>query len=265
MLLFLNNAAAMLPVNLCIYCVIYLQLVVVHNVSPVKRWPRVLLLTAGVVVSLVPFSMYLFLDPSTAGLDSFCNLKKIPDHKQYVFIICCVAIWEYLAGIIGVLSIATLAVHIVRSQKNTARMLRESAQSYGPSSAVSRNTTPELLNKTLRTVIWFPITPIISLWLNMLLLSVSYYRRRVYMSLEFVNVFLLALQSFFLAIALVINPSVRYAHSGHSRRRRRQEKNGNNGIGLPSNGNEADSATTPRLLTIGVSSFGDFSVSPTLP
>ncbi|KAJ2332825.1 hypothetical protein GGI00_002617, partial [Coemansia sp. RSA 2681] len=187
MMLFLNTATAMLPVNLCIYCVIYLQLVVFYKVSPVKRWPRALLLTAGVVVSLVPFSMYLFLDPSTAGVDSFCNLKIIPNHQQYVFVICSVSIWGYLSGIIGVLSMATLAVHIIRSQKKTVRVLHESTHQYGPSNSVSRNTTPELLNKTLRTVIWFPITPIISLWLNLLLQSIYYYKRRVYMSLEFVN------------------------------------------------------------------------------
>ncbi|KAJ2457600.1 hypothetical protein GGF42_002581 [Coemansia sp. RSA 2424] len=270
MLLFLNNAAAMLPVNLCIYCVIYLQMVVFYKVSPTKRWPRALLLTAGVIVSLVPFSMYLFLAPSTAGLDSFCNLRKIPDHKQYVFVICCVAIWEYFAGIIGVLSIATLAAHIIRSQKKTVRVLHESTQHYGPSDAVSRNTTPELLNNTLRTVIWFPITPIISLWLNMLLISVNYYKRRMYMSLEFVNVILLALQSFFLAIALVVNPSVRYAQSERSRRSRQREKAGQNGV-VALNCNNAningstDSAAVSRLLTPDPSSIDDYSISLALP
>ncbi|KAJ2909204.1 hypothetical protein GGI21_002115 [Coemansia aciculifera] len=261
-LLFLNNATAMLPVNLCIYCVIYLQLVVVHKVSPVKRWPRVLLLSAGVAMSLVPFSMYLFLDPSTAGVDSFCHLRKIPNHRQYVFVICCVAIWEYLAGIIGVLSITTLAVHIIQSQKKTTRIFNESTQSYGPSSAVSRNTTPDLLNKTLRTVIWFPITPIISLWLNMILLSVYYYKRRVYMPLEYINVLLLALQSFFLAIALVVNPSVRYAYSEQARRRRQKAKTIHNGIGSVRGGSEAE---IPQLATLDVTLIDDddrFTVSP---
>ncbi|KAJ2810190.1 hypothetical protein H4S07_002812, partial [Coemansia furcata] len=131
MMLFLNNATTMLPVNLCIYCVIYLQL--------------------------------------------------------------------------------------------TKHALLASAQYYGPSDAIQRNTSPELLNQTLRSIIWFPITPIISLWLNILLLTINYYTRIDYMWLEFINVVLLALQSFFLAIALIINPSVRCAYTEHVERRRHEK------------------------------------------
>ncbi|KAJ2460731.1 hypothetical protein GGF42_000656 [Coemansia sp. RSA 2424] len=220
MLIFLNNATTMLPVNLCIYCVIYLQLVVFHKVSPTKRWPRALLLTVGVAVSVIPISMYLFLDASVAGIDSFCKLQKIPDHKQYVFVICVLAIWEYLAGAVGVVCILVLVVRITRTQRETKRALLASAKYYGPSGSVQRNTNPELLNQTLRSIIWFPITPIISIWLNILLLTISYYTRRVFLSLEFINVLLLALQSFFLAIALIMNPSVRYAYAEQAKRRR---------------------------------------------
>ncbi|KAJ1821422.1 hypothetical protein GGH91_002129 [Coemansia sp. RSA 2671] len=222
-LIFLNNATTMLPVNLCIYCVIYLQLVVFHKVSPTNRWPRALLLTAATAVSVIPISMYLFLDPSTAGVDSFCDLAKIPEHKQYVFVICVLAIWEYLAGAVGIICILVLMIRIIHTRRETKRALLASAQYYGPSDAVQRNTNPELLNKTLQSIIWIPITPIISIWLNILLLTISYYKRRVYMWLEFVNVLLLALQSFFLAIALVVNPSVRYAYAEHAKQRRSQK------------------------------------------
>ncbi|KAJ2486558.1 hypothetical protein IWW37_005578 [Coemansia sp. RSA 2050] len=212
--------------------------------------------------------MTLFLDPSTAGIDSFCELKLISNHRQYVYVICAVAIWQYLAGIIGVLSIVALLVHIIRARKQTARLLHESAQYYGPSGSVQRNANPELLNKTLRTVIWFPITPIISLWLNMLLLSVYYYKQRVYMSLEFINVMLLALQSFFLAIALVVNPSVRYAYSEQAKQRQR-EKSGQATQAL-SNDNNSEAVTgLPRLQTLNTMSLDSLSLdglstSPTL-
>ncbi|KAJ2634872.1 hypothetical protein GGF44_003442, partial [Coemansia sp. RSA 1694] len=93
-------------------------------------------------------------------------------------------------------------------------------QYYGPSGSVQRSTNPELLNQTLRSIIWFPITPIISIWLNILLLTISYYTRRVFLALEFINVLLLALQSFFLAIALIMSPSVRYAYAEQAKRRR---------------------------------------------
>ncbi|KAJ2396395.1 hypothetical protein GGF41_008606 [Coemansia sp. RSA 2531] len=207
--------------------------------------------------------MYLFLDPSTAGVDSFCVLRRIPNHQQYVFIICVVAIWEYLAGIIGVLSITALLIHIIQEQKRTERLLRETAQHYGPSNAVSRNTDPELLNRTLRTVIWFPITPIIALWLNVILFSVYYYKQRVYMSLEFINVILLGLQSFFLAIALVVNPSVRCAHTEHSKQRQR-EKAEQEVARAQSDSGEAGPAL-PQFLALDTLSIDELSISPTFP
>ncbi|KAJ2347169.1 hypothetical protein GGH92_003297 [Coemansia sp. RSA 2673] len=207
--------------------------------------------------------MYLFLDPSTAGVDSFCVLRRIPNHQQYVFIICVVAIWEYLAGIIGVLSITALLIHIIQEQKRTERLLRETAQHYGPSNAVSRNTDPELLNRTLRTVIWFPITPIIALWLNVILFSVYYYKQQVYMALEFINVILLGLQSFFLAIALVVNPSVRCAHTEHSKRRQR-EKAEQEVAREQSNSGEAGPAL-PQFLALDTLSIDELSISPTFP
>ncbi|KAJ2742768.1 hypothetical protein GGI20_004245 [Coemansia sp. BCRC 34301] len=223
MLIFLNNATTMLPVNLCIYCVIYLQLVVFHKVCPENWWPRALLLTLSVVVSIVPISMYLFLDPSTAGVDSFCNLKKIPDRKQYIFILCVLAIWEYLAGAIGVISVLALGYKIIQARRKTKTALFESTRHYGPSAAVRHSASAELLNQTLLSIIWFPITPIISLWLNILLLSISYYTQRVFLPLEFINVILLALQSFFLGIALVVNPSVRCVHAAWTRQRQREK------------------------------------------
>lgn len=224
MLAFLNNVAAVLPVNLCVYCVVYLQLVVIHKVSPVKRWPRVLLLSIGVILSLVPLMMYLVLSPSAAGVQSFCHLKVVGDTKQYVFFICVVAIWQYLPGVVGVISIITLAIHIKHTKRRTRRIQHESVQSYGPPEAMVQNLhNADMLNKTLLSIIWFPITPILSLWFNMLLFSIYYYARRVYTPLEYVNVVLLGLQSLFLAGALIANPCVRGIYA--ERRRKRKAAN----------------------------------------
>ncbi|KAJ2860380.1 hypothetical protein GGH94_005553 [Coemansia aciculifera] len=260
-LLFLNNATTMLPVNLCIYCVIYLQLVVFHKVSPAKRWPRACLLTAGVIISLVPISMYLFIRSRAVDLDSFCDLKKIPTRKQYIFIICVLAIWEYLAGAIGIISILTLAYHIVRTRRETKHALFASTQYYGPSDAIRRNTNAELLNKTLLSIIWFPITPIISLWLNILLLTINYYTGRVFMWLEFINVVLLALQSFFLAIALIVNPSVRCAYTEHTKRKRHEKAE--HEVARTHNSVDAGYALS-RLRTLDSLSLDEFSNSPAL-
>ncbi|KAJ2835274.1 hypothetical protein FBU31_001668 [Coemansia sp. 'formosensis'] len=166
--------------------------------------------------------MYLFLDPSTADVDSFCDLRKIPTRKQYIFILCVLAIWEYLAGAVGVVSILALGYKIIRARRETKLALYESTRHYGPSAATRCSASAELLHQTLVSIIWFPITPIISLWLNIILLTVSYYTQRVFMPLEFLNVVLLALQSFFLGIALVINPSVRCVRASWARQQRRE-------------------------------------------
>ncbi|KAJ2790774.1 hypothetical protein GGI18_001588 [Coemansia linderi] len=240
--LFLNNATTMLPVNLCIYCVIYLQLVVFHNVSPERRWPRVVLLTFSVLVSLVPISMYLFLDPSMADVDSFCNLRKIPSRKQYIFIICVLAMWEYLAGAVGIISVLALGYKIVKARRKTKVVFLESTQQKGSTAATNCSASAELLQQTLLSTIWFPITPILSLWLNILLLTVGYYTKRVYMPLEFLNVILLALQSFFLGIALVINPSVRCVYAAWTRQRRREKEEQDDSQG------QTDTAESERAL-----------------
>ncbi|KAJ2742767.1 hypothetical protein GGI20_004244 [Coemansia sp. BCRC 34301] len=203
--------------------------------------------------------MYLFIHARAVDLDSICDLQQIPTRRQYIFVICVLAIWEYLAGAIGLLSILTLGCHIIRTRRETKRALYQSTQYYGPSDAIRRNTNPELLNQTLLSIIWFPITPIISLWLNILLLTVNYYTRRVFIWLEFVNVVLLALQSFFLAIALVVNPSVRCAYTEHAKRRQREKAKKE---GTLTHANAAAGCTLPRLHTLDTLSLDEFSNSP---
>ncbi|KAJ2845926.1 hypothetical protein J3B02_004543 [Coemansia erecta] len=209
-LLFLNNATAILPVNLCIYCVIYLQLVVIHKVSPVKRWPRVVLITLGVIISVVPTFMFMILPPSAAGASSFCNLFEFPSRKQYLFLVGCVIIWEYLPGMVGILSVLMIGVHIIKARRATKKAMQESAQFYGTARAAHLQGKRDMLNQSIRNIIWFPITPIVSLWLNASLLTVTHYKRKTYVWLEYTNIVLIGLQSVLLAIALAVNPSVRY-------------------------------------------------------
>ncbi|KAI9501305.1 hypothetical protein BX070DRAFT_44933 [Coemansia spiralis] len=80
---------------------------------------------------------------------------------------------------------------------------------YGPSRLVISQSKSDALHRTLVTIIWYPITPIISLWLNVLIATITYYKNRTYLALEYVNVVLLGLQSVFLGIALIVNPVIR--------------------------------------------------------
>ncbi|KAJ2721074.1 hypothetical protein GGI07_004217 [Coemansia sp. Benny D115] len=224
LILFANNVLAILPVNLTVYCVLYLQLVVIHKVSPNKRWPRVSLLVLSVVVSVVPTFMIMVLPARVAGVEDFCELMTISSHKQYVFIITTVAIWEYLPGFIGIFSALIIFAHIVRTKRETKRAMRMSSQYYGSTIAVHLNSHPDMLQQSLRNIIWIPITPIISLWLNIVMFSVNYYTRHTYIWLEYINVCLLGLQSVLLSIALIVNPGARYVVSDCIRKRRQENE-----------------------------------------
>ncbi|KAJ2614653.1 hypothetical protein H4S08_001596 [Coemansia sp. RSA 1365] len=213
----------MLPVNLCIYCVVYLQLVVLHKLSPEKRWPRAVALSIAVVFSVIPTSMFLFLPARLAGTNTLCHLHRITNHQEYVFTMCTVAIWEYLPGVLGIGSVVILGMYIIRTRRETRRVLQASMENYGPSEVVTREGNSEMLHRTMTNIIWFPITPIISQWLNIILISVAYYKQRTYLWLEYINAVLLGLQSILLGVALVVNPTIREAVAEWAGRRRREQ------------------------------------------
>ncbi|KAJ2715900.1 hypothetical protein H4R19_000943, partial [Coemansia spiralis] len=119
--------------------------------------------------------------------------------------------WAYLPGVIGTFSVLTITVHLVRTQRATRRALQASAEHYGPSRAVERVGHTKNLHRALVTIIWFPITPVISLWFNAILLSVYYYEQRAYQPLEYIDIVLLCLQSLLMGLPLLVNPTMRAA------------------------------------------------------
>ncbi|KAJ1875374.1 hypothetical protein LPJ55_000730 [Coemansia sp. RSA 990] len=222
-LIFLNNVFSILPVNLCIYCVVYLQMVIIHKVSPQKRWPRIVILSLGTAVSVIPTSWFLFWPAHRVNAKSFCHLPRVMDHKNYHFLIATVLIWSYLPGFIGMFSILCIAMHIIRTRRNTRQVMQESNAAYGPSRGMGRPARDSVLHRTIVNIIWFPIVPIISLWFNAVLISVIYYKRRTYMWLEYINVVFLGLQSIFLAAALAVNPIARSAAAEYWHKRQQQK------------------------------------------
>ncbi|KAJ2711405.1 hypothetical protein H4R19_003264 [Coemansia spiralis] len=219
-ILFISDATSLLPVNLCVYCVVYLQLVVIHNLSPELRWPRVVALITATVLSVVPPSMVLYISPWLIRLDSICDISWIPEHRAYEFVVYTYAIWAYMPGVIGTISVLAISIHLVRTRRAIRHALEASAQDYGPSPAVARVGHADALQKTLLTIIWFPITPIISLWFNILLYTVAYYKQRTYEGLEYFNIVLLCLQSLLLGLPLLVNPAVRTALAKHIQEQR---------------------------------------------
>ncbi|KAJ2844001.1 hypothetical protein IWW36_005350, partial [Coemansia brasiliensis] len=124
---------------------------------------------------------------------------------------------------IGMISISCIAVHIVRTRRKTRQVLQESNGVYGSSQDLRQPGRGNLLHRTIINIIWFPIVPILSLWFNVVLISVFYYKKRTYAWLDYINVVLLGLQSILLAVALVVNPITRTAMSEYWRKRRQQK------------------------------------------
>ncbi|KAJ2710147.1 hypothetical protein H4R19_003894 [Coemansia spiralis] len=207
----MNCATSLLPVNLCVYCVVYLQLVMIHNVSLELRWPRVVALTTATLLSVVPPSIFLYITPRAIGRKSYCDFHLVPSSKEYGFAMYSYFAWAYLPGVIGTISVLTIAVYIWRTRRATRRALQASAEHYGPSQAVERVGHTDTLHHALLTIIWFPITPIISMWFNAANFSIRYYKKRVYSSIEIANVLILCLQSLLLGLPLLVNPTVRAA------------------------------------------------------
>ncbi|KAJ2714710.1 hypothetical protein H4R19_001578 [Coemansia spiralis] len=210
-ILFMSDAMSLLPVNICVYCVVYLQLVVIHGVSPVPRWPRVLALTIASLLSVVPSSITLYISPHVLGRESICDINWVPSPKEYAYAMYEYAPWAYLPGVVGTLSVTTIAVHLVRTRRAVHRALNASVEQYGPSHAVERFGHTEVLRHALLTIIWFPITPILSLWFNAVLITVYHYKQRRYLTLDCINVVLLCLQSLLLGLPLLVNPVMRAA------------------------------------------------------
>ncbi|KAJ1959003.1 hypothetical protein GGI12_004568, partial [Dipsacomyces acuminosporus] len=79
---------------------------------------------------------------------------------------------------------------------------------YGSRYIAEKQQSNVMIGRILISLVWFPLTPIASLWFITILHSIHYYRQKLYPISEFVSIGLLGLQSIFLAIALVVNPYV---------------------------------------------------------
>ncbi|KAI9501307.1 hypothetical protein BX070DRAFT_264757 [Coemansia spiralis] len=185
--------------------------------DPAKQWPQVTLMTLAVLISVVPASAYLYVPPSQIGINSYCTLPVIFHRKMYIFFTLSTSMWVYLSGVVGIISVTIIGIYILRTQKKTQSILLVSAYSYEPPNLVLQQSRANALHHTLVTIIWYPITPVISLWLNTILITVAYYTHREYPALEYINVVLLGLQSVFLGIALIVNPVIRTFTSNRSK------------------------------------------------
>ncbi|KAI8325925.1 hypothetical protein GQ54DRAFT_295080 [Martensiomyces pterosporus] len=214
-----------MPVYLCVYCVVYIQLVAIHKVPASILWPRYLLFAICVICTVGPNVTYLIVSNKVAGFPSFCHVPVIPNHRQFVLFTLCSSLWTYLAGVVSLISMFAILVRIIRTTHATKRALESTVDSYEYSELEEKTRKTKMLNRTLRTVVWFPLTPILSLWFNQILTPVRYYTRKYVSWMQYINIALLMLEAVLLSIAFVDNPSVTDAFHAYWRRRK-QERHG---------------------------------------
>ncbi|ORX73248.1 hypothetical protein DL89DRAFT_265380 [Linderina pennispora] len=101
-----------------------------------------------------------------------------------------------------------ISIHIVRTSRQTKTFMDRIDHSYGTGGQHRAYTTAALLNRTLRTVVWFPITPVMSLWFNSAMIITRHFTQKAHIPLEFINISLFSLMTIFMAAAFFFNPMV---------------------------------------------------------
>ncbi|KAJ1986988.1 hypothetical protein GGI25_006068 [Coemansia spiralis] len=222
---FFSLVLSIAPLNLSVFSILYFQAVLLHNIPLHKTWPRYMFATLTVVLSVVPEMFVLFIPARLAGLKSFCQFNDTPGRRLFVFHWLVFYIWVALAVVIGIYSITTMIIAIVRRSHDASMQISCCPSSHSLSNSASYNVSGEVseesiqsvvvavvretrkkrrrssnivVAKTLSSVIWFPVAPIVSLGFNMIYSIVWHYTKtRSY------EIFLVDCVLQFLAVPLV--------------------------------------------------------------
>ncbi|KAJ1664970.1 hypothetical protein IW140_002769 [Coemansia sp. RSA 1813] len=188
---FFNLVLSITPLNLSVFAILYFQAVLLHNIPLHKRWPRIMVALATTVLSVVPQLFVLFIPAHVAGMHTFCQYYETPGKRHFIFEWLVFYIWVTLTAIVGGYSIITMVIAIIhRSQQACGQMAHtasttEAASSNGEDIMSSDNSIQNVVvavvketrkrrrrssnlvvAKTLSSIIWFPIAPIVTLGFN---------------------------------------------------------------------------------------------------
>ncbi|KAJ1944668.1 hypothetical protein FBU59_002537, partial [Linderina macrospora] len=153
---------------------------------------------------------------------SFCFVPLIPTKPLYVVLILTDAIWSFIPGAVGLVSMGMILWHVFRTSRRVSQlMIASSRQADGTGYELTRHSNTVLLHKTMWAVVWFPVAPILAEWFNIIRLPLNYYEDDVDKWREYVSIVLACSISFVLAVAIVVNPAVRAVLS---ERRHRQDR-----------------------------------------
>ncbi|KAJ2857445.1 hypothetical protein GGI22_003515 [Coemansia erecta] len=187
---FFNLVLNIAPLNLSVFAIVYFQAVLLHNVQLHKRWPCIVVVASTIVFSVVPQLFVLFIPAHLAGMDSLCQYYETPNKRHFLFEWLVFYIWVTLTAIVGVYSIVAMVVAIVHRSHQACSQMALSDQTTATDESSLQNVAVQVVRetrkrrrrssnlvvvRTLSSIIWFPIAPILTLGFNTVY-SIVWYR-----------------------------------------------------------------------------------------
>ncbi|KAJ2709928.1 hypothetical protein H4R19_004002 [Coemansia spiralis] len=229
-LVFFTLVLAAAPLNLSVICMVYFQTVLLHKVAVRGRYLRLALLAVVTIYTVVPPLFTLIIPAHTAGMSSYCAFFEAPSRRLFVFKWLVFYIWIMLVSVVGLGSITVMAVAIFqRSCEAQSRMstastagLRASGQPCGVSSdrnAPAAKEGPErrrrssglVVARTLRSMVWFSVVPIVSFAFNTAYSIVWYHTQELPLAAVIVDQVLQFLAVPLFCLSFYLNPCVQRA------------------------------------------------------
>ncbi|KAI8322730.1 hypothetical protein GQ54DRAFT_310698 [Martensiomyces pterosporus] len=213
-LTYLSHIVSMGPLYLSVFCTLYFQLLLVNNVPPSRLWPKRVMVAGTLVFSLVPESFILFISPKTVGITTYCQYAHTFNTRIFVFRWLVSYIWVILASVIGVGSITATLISIVRKYRKVSSEITMSTMPIDAiyTSDQLRRSSSTLVVKTLVSIVWFPIMPIVSLWLAITYSIVRYKTQQDILAMDVLNNVFQFLEVPVMAMTFYTSPPVRRAY-----------------------------------------------------
>ncbi|KAJ1941017.1 hypothetical protein EC988_006873 [Linderina pennispora] len=175
------------------------------------RWIRISMVIVCAALSVVPECFPLFIPPSAVGIQSYCNYREAPSTKLFVFKWFTCYVWVLLATIVGIVSMAITLVTIARRSNDV--IVEAGLSDSTLYMEQRRHRTSVLVVRTLKSVVWFPVIPIVALGFTTAYSIVQYKTGRRTHAMDVADQVLQFLQVPFMAMTFYASPPVRRAFS----------------------------------------------------
>ncbi|KAJ2497564.1 hypothetical protein GGF44_001007 [Coemansia sp. RSA 1694] len=221
--IFFSIVLSVSPLHLSVFCILYFQAILIHDIPLQRKWPRIGLAVGTALFSFVPALFTLLIPAQTAGMQqSYCEFMGPPSTRLFVFKWLVMYVWIAVAILIGLYSISRMVVVIVKRSREACSQMSQPPSNLSTDEAEisvlakenrrrRRRSSNLIIAKALSSVIWFPITPIICLGFNMVYSIVWYETQREDEAAFIVDKVLQFLSVPLMAMTFYLSPPVRRA------------------------------------------------------